>query len=399
MEPHYTAAAKILSIRQATDHLADIFPIYGGDTDLPEHSEVSKYLLKHWNENSENILSQGITFGRSRIAMRLRDTENGLGCVRCGMCHTGCAYDSIYRSNWTLNELMKYNKFRYLTPWWLQKFEEQGDSVRIHLINKNTRIKECLTYDALFLAAGTISTFRIVAESQQLYNMPVELFDNDLYLLPFFRRPIANETITRTGITLNELVLRFKSLGYPLHLQFYPMNAQIYDRFQEIIKINSKFAKKMSEKVFSKILLAFVYLPGEVSAKMKIEVGKSSSGTSIIIKQNRHPNSRSIIRKSIWHLYRNRTALGMTPLPLAFPSTPKGPSGAHLSSSLTMSKNPSPLQTDIFGRVHGTSKVFAVDGSVLPSLPSQNLTFTIMANAHRIATEFGLKNEEEKLKH
>jgi choline dehydrogenase-like flavoprotein len=64
-----------------------------------------------------------------------------------------------------------------------------------------------------------------------------------------------------------------------------------------------------------------------------------------------------------------------------------------------MSKNPSPLQTDIFGRVHGTSKVFAVDGSVLPSLPSQNLTFTIMANAHRIATEFGLKNEEEKLKH
>jgi choline dehydrogenase-like flavoprotein len=66
---------------------------------------------------------------------------------------------------------------------------------------------------------------------------------------------------------------------------------------------------------------------------------------------------------------------------------------------LTMRKYISPLQTNIFVRAHGTINVFAVDGSFLPSLPSQNLTFTIMANAHRVATEFGLKNEEEKLKH
>jgi choline dehydrogenase-like flavoprotein len=392
MESHYTAVAKMLSIRQAKDHLSDIFPIYGGDTELPKQSEVSNNVFKHWNNNSTILMSQGIIFGRSRLAMRIRDSENGLGCVRCGMCLTGCAYDSIYRSSWTLNELLKNNKFSYFSPFWFQKFEEQGDSVIIHLINKKTRIKECLTYDALFLATGTISTFRIVADSQKLYNVSVELCDNDHYLLPFIRRSRSNDMMTKPEMTLNELVLRFEILGSPLHLQLYPMSPQIYDRFQEILNINSKFTEKISENVLSKILLSFVYLPGEVSAKMKIEARKTNSVTNIIIKQNHHPKSKSIMRRAIWNLFRNRVALGMTPLPFVFPSTPKGPSGAHLSGSLPMCKNPGQLQTDIFGRIHGTSKVFAVDGSVLPSLPAQNSTYTMMANAHRIATAFASRN-------
>ena len=94
-----------------------------------------------------------------------------------------------------------------------------------------------MDYDALFLASGTLSTFRIVAESQKLYDTPVTIFDNDHYLVPFYRSAKCNEIKGNPEFTLNELALRFKILGQPAHMQFYPMSQQIYHRFNELIKI------------------------------------------------------------------------------------------------------------------------------------------------------------------
>src|SRR5207247_7939782 len=50
-----------------------------------------------------------------------------------------------------------------------------------------------------------------------------------------------------------------------------------------------------------------------------------------------------------------------------------------------MSARPGPLQTDPTGVLFGTKRVHVVDGSVLPDLPAQNSTLTIMANARRVA--------------
>jgi choline dehydrogenase-like flavoprotein len=65
-------------------------------------------------------------------------------------------------------------------------------------------------------------------------------------------------------------------------------------------------------------------------------------------------------------------------------STPFG-FGGHLSGALPMRASPGPLETDPSGRLAGTRRVFVVDSAVFPTLPAQNLTFTVMANARRIA--------------
>jgi choline dehydrogenase-like flavoprotein len=45
--------------------------------------------------------------------------------------------------------------------------------------------------------------------------------------------------------------------------------------------------------------------------------------------------------------------------------------------------------SDRLGRVGGWSRVHLVDASVFPSVPATTFTLTVMANAHRIATEAG----------
>jgi hypothetical protein len=60
-------------------------------------------------------------------------------------------------------------------------------------------------------------------------------------------------------------------------------------------------------------------------------------------------------------------------------------SGTHCGSSFPMRRKPvNRLDTDIFGRPFGWSRIFAVDAAVLPSIPGTTLAFTVMANAFRI---------------
>ena len=61
----------------------------------------------------------------------------------------------------------------------------------------------------------------------------------------------------------------------------------------------------------------------------------------------------------------------------------------HFGGSFPHSDLPAdgPLTTDRWGRLGQWSRVHLVDASVFPTVPATTFTLTIMANAHRIATE------------
>lgn len=52
-----------------------------------------------------------------------------------------------------------------------------------------------------------------------------------------------------------------------------------------------------------------------------------------------------------------------------------------------MRLNPGPFETDTLGRLAGSKRVHAVDATILPSIAATTITLTVMANAHRIASE------------
>ena len=52
-----------------------------------------------------------------------------------------------------------------------------------------------------------------------------------------------------------------------------------------------------------------------------------------------------------------------------------------------MREKPGAFESDRLGRPHGWSRVHAVDATVLPSVPATTITFSVMANAHRIGWE------------
>ena len=71
------------------------------------------------------------------------------------------------------------------------------------------------------------------------------------------------------------------------------------------------------------------------------------------------------------------------------------PGGAHRSGGcFPMRTNPAALETDLLGRIPGLPGMHLIDASVLPSVPARPVAFTVMANAHRIASECPVSDGE-----
>jgi choline dehydrogenase-like flavoprotein len=49
-----------------------------------------------------------------------------------------------------------------------------------------------------------------------------------------------------------------------------------------------------------------------------------------------------------------------------------------------MRAQPGKFESDVLGRPQGWTRVHTVDASVLPAVPATTITFSVMANAHRI---------------
>ena len=65
----------------------------------------------------------------------------------------------------------------------------------------------------------------------------------------------------------------------------------------------------------------------------------------------------------------------------------KAGSGFYAGGSFPMRRDPGRLETDALGRLTGFQRMHLVDASVFPSIAGTPVTFTVMANAHRIASE------------
>jgi hypothetical protein len=137
--------------------------------------------------------------------------------------------------------------------------------------------------------------------------------------------------------------------------------------------------------------VAFGYLPSWCSPKIRIQVDPSTNDAGLVdlmisgsrVSPLRHP----LMRRVLGRLVRAAPLLDLWPvLPMLSMSAPA--KSYHFGSSFPHSLTArAGLQSDLLGRVHPWRRIHAIDGSVLPSIAATTFTMTVMANAHRIATE------------
>ena len=92
---------------------------------------------------------------------------------------------------------------------------------------------------------------------------------------------------------------------------------------------------------------------------------------------------RPLLKTIYSFLKKHKIKTGLTPAPLLCKDSTFG-SSFHTGGTLKMASNPKEKQTSINGKLWCSNRVHVVDSSILPTIPSTTITYSLMANAYRI---------------
>ncbi|GAB4451848.1 MAG: hypothetical protein OHK0029_01750 [Armatimonadaceae bacterium] len=393
LAPHYEAVLSFVPLAARSDQLTKVIPLPGKPLPVLNPSRQGAAFLNTLERNQEVLEANGFYSGLSRLAVQSKPSDsNPHSCVYCGMCMHGCPYKLIYNSSFTLRTLMESPLFTYIPHTVVDRVVEEEDTVIIHTRSYPNNEPKTFRAERVFLACGAVSTTRILMESLNLFDQDIKIQDSVRVLMPFLHRDVQMGVLSESLHTLgqvNVLLLDSAISDYSMHLQFYTYNDHFIAAFKGILGPLFPVAKPFLPLLLGRLSIAFGWLDSHDSPHMVARLEKR--GTNSVFVLNHVPNPRanevalSIARK-MWKLRRYFQGVPLTP---AIKVMDAG-NGYHYGGSFPMQENPKSGETDRWGRPPTMRRVHAVDGSILPSITSTTFTYTIMANAHRIASEISL---------
>jgi choline dehydrogenase-like flavoprotein len=393
MEPFYRKAAGRIDVPTVEDDLAAQYPNYG-DAAPTALSEQGAQLMANLLNNRGALAGTGITFGRSRSAVGARYAAEpaGAGCVYCGLCMYGCPYDAIFNAGYVVDRFKSNPQFIHQSGRIAVGFEEKATNVEVRLRSLDTDASETLVCDRLFVACGAATSLHLVVGAQKLFDRQFYLKDTQLVSLPLFLRRRCRPGAIPRANALGQvmLVLREPDLcDEAIHLQIYGFNPFIADLLR--VRWGSLLVREgLLRPLFDQMMVVMAYLPGQLSGRIAVKVEPDASSGSGLgsarFTGEANPRTQQAARAIGRKLMAHRRALGVWPaLPLT--QVPVPGFSNHLGACLPMRASPQPGETDRWGRPHGMQRVHVVDSAVFSDLPSEHLTYTIMANAMRIARQ------------
>lgn len=395
MRPHFEATAALLDLEESDDDLRAVYPVYSTPrTDLRTISQTSASMLARWQQHAQTLHALGVHFGRARTAVRFHgdvDAEHAsdhdhdagrVGCQRCGLCLWGCPWDAIYRSTRTWARLEGTAGLRYRAGHLVQRIDETATGSFVCSHERNG------PYDAVFLAAGPLSSLRIAVDSLRAYDHRAPVLDNDMYLSPSLRGPLGGARGDGGAFALSESVLSLDGAtvgGQSMHIQLYAYGEFLSRGIRTRLDGLPAALVNAPAALMEQFIVAFVYMHSDDSVIASATIHPGDGGSRIHLDAAPNPNSLPMLRRTLGLIRRHPRAFGFMPLPMATLSTNLGFSG-HICGTMPMRATPKRLECHVDGRIEGSTALYAVDSANFPMLPSQNLTYSAMANAHRIAT-------------
>lgn len=377
LAPHYQAVAQFMPISGPSGgDLQDLFPAFNADALSPiEPGPQGDALLARLNAKRGKLADDGVRFGPARQAV------SG-GCHLCGQCLHGCPWSMIYSTHQTLAALKTSERFTYRPGAMVDRVSEDGEFSRVHLNDGSE-----LSADRVFIAAGVYETARMVLNSVPETTSALTLQDSRQVFLPMLHRwrtgadPSSGKlhTLAKVFVEIDDADVS----PFLTHSQIYSWN-EFYARemsanYGRMLPGSSALFAAISKRLL--VAQTFVHSDHCDQVELRLDPRTRRLRTSILS----NPDMVPTIDRATKALARAMSKAGLQPLSIA--KRLEGPGASfHTGGTLPMSDTPRALQTDTLGRLSGFKNVHVVDASILPSIPASTITFSVMANAHRIGT-------------
>ncbi|MCI0654312.1 MAG: GMC family oxidoreductase [Methylococcaceae bacterium] len=396
IEPFYARVAGRIGISGENDDLAPSVPFHPGLQEPLKLDQHSALLLSLYRGKKRTFQSKlGCRIGRARQAVLSRDSGDRQSCDYLGRCLWGCPRNALYTPAVTLKECLKHPQFTYTNGHYVRYFR-YNDSRRIETIvlqavdGQNSRE---IPVNTLVLAAGTLGSSRILLESVFRESGEVirlhGLMDNRQILVPFLNLFMLGKSFEAQSYQYNQLAMGFDA-EHPKHYIHCLITALKTSMIHPIVD-KFPFDLKTSLHLFRNLHASL----GLVNVNFHDTRRRQNYLTLDITNNPEHPilkvhycapeNERQRLDSALKRVKQALFRLGCIVPPGMAHLRPMGAS-VHYAGTLPMTNDRAgKWSTGPDCRSNDFKNLFVVDGSTYPFLPAKNTTFTLMANAMRVA--------------
>ena len=368
LAPHYRQVAGLMPVSGRVDDLQAVLPGFsmaGARQIAP--SVQAGVLLDRLGRVRDHLAAQGIFAGAARHAVS--------DCKRCGLCLHGCPYGFIWSARAAIGSLIAKGMTHRTGV--VLRVEEAGAGVRLHLAGG-----EVVAGARVFVAAGVLETARILMAS----GGPAEMVMADslqafLPMLHRWRSP------TRPDLPPHHTLPQvFVEIDHPevsprlVHAQVYSWNEYFRRDLMQTYGRRLPGSGALWAALARRLMVAQVFLHSDHTARIALRQG---AGGRLVAQVMPATDSATVMQAALHRLARGMGLAGLSAL--RFASRTGGPGASfHTGGTVPMALSTRAGQSDLSGRPYGLSLVHVVDSSVFPSIPATTITFSVMANAHRI---------------
>lgn len=389
--PHYTEVAKRIGISGAEDDLSRFTPLHDflqPGLRLDAHSER---LITSYERRRERLNRHGVFMGRSRVATLSQPLGSRPACDYRGRCLWGCPHASLYVPSLTLRECMEFPTFEYVPGVEVVRFRV-GSGRRVtavvgRVIGEGQERE--FPVDQVALAAGALLSTRIflstmLTHAGERIRLP-GLMDNRQALVPFVNLGMIGHQFSDESYQYHQLGIGMaagQGRDY-VHGQITTLKTALVHPLIQRLPLDLATATYAFRAVHAALGLVNLNFRDTRRPENFVEL---SDDAEPVLRIHYAPDTDEPkrISQSIGVLKRALRQLGCVVPPGMVHVRPMGAS-VHYAGTIPMSRESRPFSSTEHCQSRDFDNLFLVDGATFPFLPAKNLTFTLMANAVRIA--------------
>jgi hypothetical protein len=308
------------------------------------------------------------------------------------MCMTGCPYGLIYSAAQTFDALRHAGRVTFHGGLLALKVIEEPDQVAVITREIGTGRIRRFEADRVYVACGAMGTTRIVTNSLGLFNVDLPMLESRQFVLPLLSLHATEDPRNNRDFTLNQFNMIVARDGGSVDLStlhFYTFNSAFINGLPSLLR--ARPAQWLQMQLLRRLTVAFGYLPSWNSSRLRIHIGPRADRLELpdfkISSEAPPPGQRQMLRAVLLRLMQSARMLDLYPVVPMFRLSASGKS-YHWGGSFPHTTDRSVVfGSDRLGRVGSWERIHLVDASVFPTVPAMTFGLTVMANAHRIASE------------
>jgi choline dehydrogenase-like flavoprotein len=395
LAPYYEQVARRIGINGTVDDLATFLPVHDGLQEPLRLDEHSALLLERYAAKRKRLQEKyACHMGRARHAVLSRDLGERKACQYLGRCIWGCPVGALYTPASSLDDCLKSPNFSYHRGYHVTHFnyDEGGRVSGVQAESVDSREGREFKVQQLVLAAGALGTTRLFLESVYRHSGEVirlpGLMDNRQVLMPFVNLGMIGRNWQPDSYQYNQLAMGLSS-DRPeeyVHCQLTTLKTAMLHPVIEKFPFDLRTSLYLFRNLHAALGVVNVNFHDtrRDTSYATLDVSADPQHPALVLHYEPPVDEPSRIARTLRRLKRVLWQLGCVVPPGMVQARPMGAS-VHYAGTLPMSTMNKARTVSPACRSHDFSNLYIADGASYPFLPAKNITFTLMANASRIA--------------